>query len=220
VTDKLTLYNEALGHLKERRLASLSENREPRRVLDDYFTSTPRYCLEQGLFRFAKRVTQIDASSTTIPAFGYNSAFRIPDDWIRTVVISTSPDLDPPLLQYNEEAGYWYANATPLYVSYVSSDPLYGMDLGSWPEAFADYVALRLARKGCKRITGSDDLLKGPQGLIAQEDKARRITKANDAMNDPPGMPPVPFWARARRGAFGPGGLWFGSGGSGGTGEN
>jgi hypothetical protein len=220
MTDKLTLYNEALGHLKERRLSVLTENREARRVLDDFWNTVPLYCLEQGLFRFSKRVVQIDTSTTTVPAFGYNNAFTVPDDWMRTVVISTSPDLDPPLLQYAEETGYWYANATPLYVSYISSDPLYGMNLGAWPQSFADYVALRLARMACKRITGSDDLLKGREGLINIEDKARRVTKANDAMNDPPGMPPVPFWARARRGAFGPGGLWFGTGGSGGTGEN
>lgn len=220
MADQLSLYNEALGKLKERKVSSLSENREAKRVLDDYWLRVPLYCLEQGLFRFAKRVVSIDASTTITPAFGFNDAFRIPDDWIRTVVISTSPDLDPPLLQYAEETGYWYANATPIYVAYVSNDSLYGMNLGAWPQSFADYVALRLARQACKRITGSDDLLKGAGGLIDEENKARRRTKANDAMNDPPGMPPVPFWARARRGAFGPGGLWFGSGGSGGTGEN
>jgi hypothetical protein len=220
MADQLSLYNAALGYLEERTLASLSENRESRRALDSYWTSVPQYCLEQGLFRFAKRVVQIDASTTVTPAFGYISAFTIPSDWIRTVVISTSPDLDPPLLQYNEEAGYWYANATPLYCSYISNDPLYGLNVGAWPQSFADYVALRLARKACKRVTGKVELLNGPQGIIAQEDKARRVTKANDAMNDPPGLPPVPFWARARRGAFGPGGLWYGSGGSGGTGTN
>jgi hypothetical protein len=32
---KLKLYNDALGILGERRLASLTENREPRRVLDE-----------------------------------------------------------------------------------------------------------------------------------------------------------------------------------------
>jgi hypothetical protein len=38
---QLFIYNEALGHLGERRLANLSENREPRRVLDSYW---PRPC--------------------------------------------------------------------------------------------------------------------------------------------------------------------------------
>jgi hypothetical protein len=216
MADQLTIYNEALGHLGERRLLSLMENREPRRVLDSYWAGVVAYCLEQGLFRFAKKVVQIDADST-VPAFGYNYRFAIPEDRIRTVVISSSPDLDPPLLQYNEEAGFWYANATPLFVSFISNDPTYGMNLGAWPQAFGDYVTKRLARQSCKRVTGSEAMLKGPGGLIEQEDKARRVTKANDAMNDPPGLPPVPFWVRARRGAFGPGGLSFGSGG---TGEN
>ena len=31
---KLSIYNQALGHLGERRLATLSEPREPRRVLE------------------------------------------------------------------------------------------------------------------------------------------------------------------------------------------
>jgi hypothetical protein len=78
-------------------------------------------------------------------------------------------------------------------------------------------VARRLSAQACVRITNDRALA---ELLEKKEDKARIRAKANDAMNDPPGLPPVPFWARARRGAFGPGGLWFGSGGSGGTGEN
>src|SRR5580700_11956734 len=86
------------------------------------------------------------------------------------------------------------------------------MNLGAWPEHFVDYVALRLARKCCFRITGSN----GREAeLKKDEDRARRVAKAEQAMNDPPGLPPVPFWARARRGAFGPGGLWLGGGAGG-----
>ena len=221
---QLEVYNSTLMHLGQRRMNALTEQTDVRRTLDDLWATEPVYCLEQGLFRFAKRVVRIDASTDVVPAFGYNNAFPIPNDWIRTVVISTSPDLDPPLLQYNEEQEWWYANATPLYVSYTSSSLQFGMDIGAWPQAFEDYVALRMAIRGCKRIVGGVKealaLLNGPQGLLKQEEQARRRTKANDAMNDPPGLPPVPFWARARRGAFGPGGLWYGSGGSGGTGEN
>ncbi len=213
MADKLTIYNTALGHLGERRIASLTEPSENRRVLDDFYATVPQYCLEQGLFRFAKRVVQIDASDSQTPAFGYNNVFQIPDDWIRTVVISTGPELDPPLLEYTEVSGYWYAQATPLYVSYISSDPSYGMNLGTWPMAFTDYVAKRLARQACVRVTGKTDKLVGPNGLIVQENAARRVSKANDAMNDPHGLPPVPYWVRARRGAYRPGGFWSGQGG-------
>lgn len=217
MSSQLFIYNEALGHFGERNLASLTENREPRRVLDYYWSDCVLYALAQGLWRFARRTVQQDASTTIIPQFAFNNAFPYPTDWIRTQIVSTSPDLDPPLLQYRDEGGYIYCNATPIYLSYISSDPEYGLNIGGWPEHFTDYITLRLARLACIRLT-DDKSLKGD--LVKQEDRARRVAKAEEAMNDPPGLPPVPFWARARRGAFGPGGLWFGSGGSGGTGEN
>lgn len=216
MTTQLFIYNEALGHLGERQLASLSENREPRRVLDYYWSPTVSYALLQGLWRFARRTSQIDTDTTITPEFGFSFIFQYPEDWVRTQIISTSPDLDPPLLQYRDEGGFVYANATPIYLSYISSDPQYGMNLGQWPENFADYIAFRLARLSCLRITSDKELMRE---LKKDEDKARRNAKGSDAMNDPPGMPPIPFWARARRGSFGPGGLWYGSGGSG-SGEN
>jgi len=213
MTTQLFIYNEALGHLGERQLASLSEPREPRRVLDSYWPDVVGFCLSQGLWKFAKRTARIDSSSTLIPQFGFNFCFSIPIDWVRTILVSASPNMDPPLMQYSDEAGFWYANLTPIYVSYVSDDPAYGMNIGGWPEHFVDYVALRLARQACLRIT-SDKELKA--GLLREEDRARRVAKAEEAMDEPPGLPPVPFWARARRGAFGPGGLWLG-GGTGGS---
>ncbi len=216
MADKLYLYNEALGHLGERQLASLSENREPRRVLDYYWSPTVSYALLQGLWRFARRTSQIDADTTITPEFGFNNIFQYPQDWIRTQIISTSPQLDPPLLQYRDEGGFIYANMTPIYLSYISDDPQYGMNLGQWPESFADYIAFRLARLSCLRITSDKDLMRE---LKKDEDRARRVSKAQDAMNDPPGTAPTPYWVRARRGSFGPGGVFLG-GGVGGTGEN
>jgi hypothetical protein len=117
MTTQLFVYNEALGLLGERRLATSSENREPRRVLDSYWPDVTGYCLGQGLWRFAKRAIQIDNDASLTPQWGFNYCFLIPSDRVRTIVISTSPNLDPPLLQYNEEAGYWYANLTPIYVA-------------------------------------------------------------------------------------------------------
>jgi hypothetical protein len=200
MTDKLTLYNNALAHLGERRLASLSESREPRRVLDDIYADVTKFCLERKFWNFGYRTVEIDASTTMTPGFGYLYAFTIPDDWIRTRRLSGNPTLDPPLTQVSEEAGYWYTNLTPLFVQYNSSDPLYGMNLGAWPQSFADYVELRLASKGCRRITGSDEQLKGGEGLLKREEKAYKIANANCAMNEAIGFAPTSSWVRARRG--------------------
>jgi hypothetical protein len=149
MTTQLFIYNEALGHLGERILASLAEPREPRRVLDSYWPSVVAYCLSQGLWKFARRTAQVENDPTLDPEFGFNYRFVIPDDWVRTILVSTSPDMDPPLLQYSDEAGFIYANMTPIYMAYVSNDPGYGMNVPAWPEQFADYVALRLARQAC-----------------------------------------------------------------------
>jgi hypothetical protein len=94
---QLFIYNEALGHLGERRLANLSENREPRRVLDSYWPDTVAYCLSQGLWKFARRTVRADSDASMTPQFGFNFMFAIPVDFVRVIVVSTSPNMDPPL---------------------------------------------------------------------------------------------------------------------------
>lgn len=204
MTDKLAVYNLALGELIERRLSSLTENREPRRVLDDHWSQEVAYCMGEALWNFMIRTVQQDASSTVTPGFGYLYAFILPTDFVRTVTTSVSPDLDPPFRdgELAVEATYLYTNVTPIYHSYVSNDPLYGMNLGAWPPAFTDYVVKRLARQTCKRITGKDALLQGPQGLIVEERKARINARSKDAMNLPTRSAPTGTWVRSRGGGF------------------
>lgn len=200
MTDKLTFYNLAAQHLEEQRLGSLNEANALRRALDDNYAHCVGYCQEQGLWAFMVRSVRQDASATITPAFGFQYAFGLSVDWVRTVLVSTSPFGDPPLTQYKEEAGFLYANFTPLYISYVSNDVLYGYNLGAWPEVFTEFAAITLARMACKRVTGSTDLLKGPEGLVAMEKRARIDARSKDAMNLPPGFMPVSTWVRARRG--------------------
>lgn len=210
MTDKLTLYNNALAHLNERALASLSENREPRRALDAVWADAVAYCLERKFWNFGYRTVSIDASNSTVPVFGYLYAFKIPNDWIRTRRLSAVPTLDQPLIQVAEETGYWYTNITPIYVQYNSNDPLYGLNLGLWPQSFAEYVELRLAVKACKRVTGSTEALRGEDSLLKREEKAYKVAQSNCAMNEAVGFAPTSSWVRARRGFMpgmpGPGG--------------
>jgi hypothetical protein len=123
---------------------------------------------------------------------------RSRSDFIRTYRQSAYPQLDPPLFDIVDEPNYWFANCDPLYVKYVSNSSAYGKDLSIWPETFADYVALRLALKTCKRITGKEP----SEELIRAEKKARMDARAKDAMNEPIGFPPVGTWVRSRGGGF------------------
>lgn len=196
MASKLGLYNSALLIIGERKLASLSEPREPRRALDDAWDDAVAYCLEMGFWNFAMRAVQADHSASVTPAFGYTYAFAKPEDFIRTYALGSTETFDPPLLTVVDEPNYWYANIDPLYAKYVSNDTAYGMDLSLWSESFADYVSIRLANKTCKRITGKfpdDDMKKEEKRALAQ-------ARSKDAMDEPPGFPPRGTWVTSRLG--------------------
>ena len=199
MTDQLTIFKAALSHLQERTIASLTENREPVRVLNDLWPETLAYCLEREFWNFTYRAVRIDASTTVVPSFGYSYAFKIPPDWVRTRKLSAVPQFDPPLLDVKEETGYWYTNITPIYLQYNSNDAQYGNNLGKWPPSFADYVELRLAVRACGRLAGKSELLQGPDGLIKREYKAYKVAISNCAMNESIGFAPLCSWAAARR---------------------
>lgn len=196
---KLGLYNGCLLHLGERKLASLTESREPRRALDDAYDETLRFCLEQGFWNFAMRAVQIDSSASVTPTFGYSFAFPKPTDWIRTHTLSAEETMTTALRDKEivDEPNYWYANSDPLFVRYVSDSLAYGLDLSLWPETFTDYVQKRLAVQTCNRITGSDTKL---EDLLKREKRAKADALSKDAMNEPPGEPPTGSWVRSRSG--------------------
>jgi hypothetical protein len=196
VASKLEIYNRALYHLGERRLASLTESREPRRALDDHWSSGVGYCLESAMWNFAIRAMEVNSSASVAPDFGYTFAFQKPDDWVRTASLSDNERFDPPLTDYRDEVGFWWADSDPLYVTFVSNDTGYGFDLGNWSESFSEFVATRLAVLICERITGGEAKL---DKLERKEIKAKRTAVSRDAMNEASKFAPIGTWVTSRR---------------------
>lgn len=195
---KIGLYQGALLILGEEKLSGLSEARAPRYALDDAYDDTLEYCLSRGFWNFAMRVVQADSSASVTPTFGYQYAFTKPDDIVRTYQISSAETFTTPLLDIVDEPNYWYANADPVYVKYVSNDIAYGSDLSIWTQTYADYVMCRLALRTCKRITGKfpDD------SLFKMEKNALSLALSQDAMDEPVKFPPRGTWVRSRGGSF------------------
>lgn len=199
---KIGLYNGALRILKERKLASLTESREPRRLLDDAYgdgstNGAVRYCLEMGQWTFATRTVQIDYSPSVTPSFGYQYAFDQPTDLVRTVGMFSDENCTIPLLEYVDERRYWYSNLETIYVKYVSNHSSYGADLSLWPENFAKLVEAYLA----KEIAGS--LTQGDNRIVAAEKnwyRAKKEARSFDAMNKPTVFAPTGSWVASRRG--------------------
>lgn len=200
-TSKLALYNLALGHLNERKIGSLSENREPRRVLDDFWDQVVAECIAEGFWNFAIRAVEMTNAPSISPSFGYNYGFTHPDDWVRTVQISDEETFRFPLFDYRDENGYWFANSTPLYARYISNGASYGLDLSKWPANFTAWVAFKLAEYACGRVAGKADLLQGPQGIIKRGGRAKLKAKSTDAMDEAPARPPMGTWGRSRVGS-------------------
>lgn len=199
MTTKLQVYNNILLNLGERKLASLTENRKSRRVLDqlwdsDFLTG----CLEAGLWNFATRTIQSEYSPSVEPDFGFRYAHDKPTDWIRTSAISVSDYFSEPMLGYNDESGYWFTDHETIFVRYISEDAEYGLDLSKWPESFTSYVELEGAARIAKSITQSDS---ETTRLEKRAEKALRSAKNKDAMNDPARYSPLGSWARSRLGA-------------------
>ncbi len=196
---KLTVFNDSLGHLGELKLAALTENREARYVLDDKWTGAVKRSLGRGFWNFATRTVQLAESNSLEPAFGMTAAFEKPDDWLRTYRISDNERFDPQLRSFEDRGGGWFADATELFVEYISSDTDWGFDLGKWPQSFEDTVALDLAVASCYRITGSDSRVATLEKMVK-----RRLAEARseDAMNEPPRALPLNSWVRSRGDSF------------------
>jgi hypothetical protein len=196
VTDRLSLYNGALRIIGERPLASLTEARKPRYVLDNVWDGgAVDYCLEQGFWNFALRVLKLEYSPTVEPQFGFKYAFEKPDDYIRTSGISLDEYLNSPLLDYEDSTTFWFASNPIIYVRYISDDNEYGYNLGGWPETFSKYVEGYLA---CEIVSSVTQGANKELNLDRKLKKLLTDAKSKDAMNQPPSFPQMGRWVRAR----------------------
>lgn len=198
MTTKLSIFNGALLECGERAIASLSEDREPRRLLDRAWDAgVVNFCLGQGQWRFATRTVQLAASTTIEPTFGYRKAYAVPDDHVRTTALCSDEYLRVPLLSYTTEQNYFFTDVEPIFLGYVSNGAGYGGDFSLWPEDFVEYVHAYLASKIIKKLNQS-----GTDFEMLFKLTKRRLTDArsSSAMEGPTTFPPTGSFVSARRG--------------------
>lgn len=197
MADQLSIYNNALIAMGERRLVSLTEARESRFILDDIWNEAAlvNYCLEEGFWSFATRASQLTNDANVTPAFGWPYAFSKPIDYLRLKEICLNEFFTTPLLSYTDEPDYWYTITNQLYIRYISNDINYGMNIGSWPGYFTYYVELELAARAAFRITKSNERR---EEVEKKRDQALRSARSKDGMNEATVMMPLGTWTRSR----------------------
>ena len=192
---QLGLYNAALRLIGERKLATISDAVESRRVLDDvYANGFINHILFQGFWKFALRTALLENDPDVSISFGFDYAFAQPDDMVREYKICHDEYLGHPLMKYNEEGGLWYADVDQLYVSYVSNDAAYGADLSRWPPGFYEYASRELAAKIVERLAPD----KNVNDFEIKAKLALDNALAKDAMKGQPEFPPAGSWISSR----------------------
>ena len=196
MTTKLQIYNTALRYCKERPV-TLTENREPRRLLDAVWADGGvDLCLEEALWKFAIKAVRIDYDPSVVREFGFTYAFEKPSDWKMTAAVCSDEYYSEPLLRYAHENGYWYSDLDTLYVKFVSNAVDYGYDLSIWPQSFSNYVSAHFANEIVDKLSG------GNEQTVARVERHLKDNKANaknrDAMNQPQLFPAPGNWVRSR----------------------
>lgn len=202
-TSKLKLYNGALSILGERKLATVTENREPRFKLDDiYDNDLIDRMLQMGQWNFAARSVELAASPSITPSFGYQYGFDKPADFRRTMMVAYDEYFNIPITRYSDESNWWFCDAEQIYVQYVSNDSQFGADFALWPPNFTEFVEHYMAYKVAPRLTGLDF---NETALERKYKMTLREAKAVDAMESPAAFPPKGGWARSRQNSRGGG---------------
>ncbi len=156
MTTKLQIYNGALSLIGDRLLASLTESRESRRLLDlVYDDDGVKACLEAGQWYFAMRSQKITYDPSISPTWGFRRVFDVPSDHVRTCALCSDEQFEIPLINYREEANFWYTDIDIIYVRFVSQDTNYGFDLSLWPQSFTEFVKAHFAYKISPTVTAS-----------------------------------------------------------------
>lgn len=198
MTSKLQIYNGALQLTGDRPLASLSEEVEGRRQLDlVYDDDGVKSCLEAGQWYFAMRSQKITYDPSITPTWGFNRVFDVPSDHVRTCAMCSDENFSVPLLQYREEANFWYANIDIIFVRFVSQDVDYGFDFSLWPGSFVEFVKAHFASKISTTITASDGTKKDS---FAYRNMMLKHAKSLCALADGSTFPAPGSWTSARYG--------------------
>lgn len=191
---QLKLYNDALRHIGEGK-TTLTESRTMRYTLDDIWDNgrAAKQCLEQAYWKFAKRDQKMEADPDISPLFGYAYGYAQPSDCVDLVSICCDEYFKVPINEFEDQNGIWFCNYNIIYLSYISNDPDYGMDLSRWSEAFSNYVGLYLARRICPKSN-----MKLLNIIVEQEKMALSNARSKDALKGPTKFFPAGRWNRAR----------------------
>jgi len=168
-------------------------------ILCSQFYPVVRRKLLRGprVFNFAKERAQITVDATVTPAFGFASAFRLPNDHLRFLTLGDIDEKDPRLTGlYQIRGRHIFTDETDaddtLNLSYIKDVTTVGL----WDALFVDLCYLELAKALAGPLTLKSSLVKD---LDAELRDIRLEAGAVSGQENPPIRITRSSWIASRR---------------------
>lgn len=193
---KLSIYNDALQILKERKLSSETEARGSRRKLDTAWDAgLVKSILEDYdwiCFRRAERL-DYDVNAPEVN-WGYKYVFDFPAELAKLSGVWSDEYMTSPNNNHRVEGRTIYSANQELFITFVPDDTVVEAEIASWPTYFERYVAAKLAYDAGGSITSDSDMA----GVMGKLDERKRLAESKDAMTGPTLPLPTGRWVAAR----------------------
>lgn len=189
-TSDVHICNLALDRLGQGEISSIAT---PQNKTEDicarHYDSTRRELLRRYIFNFAKKLTTLSVDALKTPAFGFSSAYTLPNDFLRLMAlgdITLDRDMDPRLFDLNE--GFIYTDSGEggaLNMQYVFDAKQVNLYDPLFVRLFTLHLASNMAYKFTLKnslITAirkdADDVALTAAAVAGQEKPPRRVQRS------------------------------------------
>ena len=189
----LSVYNDALQLLGERKLASATEDRPVRHKLDTLWSGELlNWIAEDADWNCFMVSAKIEADDALTPSWGHRNVFTLPDALLKISGVWSDERLKTPLTDHIVEGSNIYASVDPIYIRYVPDNVV--DSIGTWPPYFSRYVSSELALQLAPDLRHEDQRV----GLLVEHSKRKSNALSRDAMMAPTKKLPTGSWVRSR----------------------
>lgn len=189
-TSPIDICNLALDRLGQDEIASIvTPTTPPEDNCARNYDPVRRLLLRKYIFNFAKKLRKLNVSATFTPAFGYASAYKLPNDFVRLLAlgnIAINDDINAKF--YDFEQGHILTDqgtSGVLSMSYIFDTA----DVNTYDPAFVEVFKLTLAKAMAYKFTLKNSFVKAlddelvdakaaAAAVAGQEKPPRRIERS------------------------------------------
>jgi hypothetical protein len=193
-TTETEIANRAIRLIGGNRITSLDDGSKNAIVINDLWDGILKD-LMAAPWGFAETRVKLAQSAST-PVFGYDYAYQLPADWLKTVSVH-GDDSGLGTIDFREEVigdkHVLVTNSNTLYLRYVSD----GSNVNLWSSKFASTMVYQLASELAVPISGSQQ---AQEGLLIEAKRKYREARSADSLGSSPEPRNRGSWVSSRGG--------------------